>query len=219
MASKEVLHWRINIETLKSQTTRVQIWHSFSERATDLVYIYHLIIHSTEYSYYLLEAIKKVATMSSEHDYCPNTMCSLLPFGFVLLTSDLFHDLRWCLSPSKENARKLKEYYMAVLTPRLLPIPWPGLLFPLYAIYIFVGMCPDWINWSLFFLYIPLCEKYYRIKQGEMDCLRSWWLVIVIRVLMGILTYKGWGERGCRMIDYLDNFRAFMTYSHLFSSQ
>jgi len=43
--------------------------------------------------------------------------------------------------------------------------------------------------------------------------------VIVIRVLMGTLTYIGLGERGCRMIDYLDNFRAFMTYSHFHPSE
>ena len=151
--------------------------------------------------------------MASEDDYCPSAMCSILPVGFMLLVSDLLYDLRWCVSPSEQNARQLKDYYMTILTPRLLPLPWPGFLFPFYVIYVFVGVCPNWTGLSLFFLYIPICEKYYRIKRDEKNCLRGWWWIVAIRLLMGIVTYIGIVERGCQLTDYKDNVRGFILYS------
>jgi hypothetical protein len=146
-------------------------------------------------------------------DICPHAMCSLLPVGFVLIAFDSFHDLRWCLAPSANTERQLKEYYMKILTPRLSPIPFPGFLFPIYVIYVFVGVCPDWVGWSLFSLYVPLCKRYYSIKQGR-DDLGGWWKVVGIRVLMALLTYKGLDERGCRMMDYKDNFSTFVKQSN-----
>ena len=143
-------------------------------------------------------------------DTCPQAMCTLLPLGYLLLASDSFHDLRWCLTPSDHTGHKLKQYYNAILTPRLLPIPCPGFLFPLYVTWIFIGMCPDWVGWCLFACYIPLCRRYYNIKKGR-DDLRGWWTIVAIRVIMLALTYKGIELRGCRMGDYRDNLTAFVT--------
>ena len=164
-------------------------------------------------------------------DICPSAMCTFLPFGFVLLAMDSFHDLRWCLTPSPITEKQLKEYYINILTPRArtrtiqfqlpisiqLPIPipiiFPGFLFPLYVIYIFVGVCPDWIGWSLLALYVPLCIRYYRIQRGW-DNLGGWWMVVGIRVLMGLLTYRGLEERGCRHGDYTEHLSTFWDQQH-----
>lgn len=148
---------------------------------------------------------------------CPSAMCSLLPFGFVLLACDAYHDLRWCLAPSSATKHQLRQYYINILTPRLLPIPFPGFLFPLYVIYVFIGVCPDWIGWSMLALYIPLCKRYYSIKRGQ-DDLRGWWMVVGIRVLMAFLTYEGLIERGCQMKDYKHNFVTFMKEANESSS-
>jgi hypothetical protein len=145
----------------------------------------------------------------STSDVCPSAMCSLLPFGYVLLAIDSFHDLRWCLAPSVNTERQLKGYYTAVLVPRLLPIPYPGFLFPIYVTYVFLSVCPDHIGWCLFFCYIPLCRRYYRIVFGH-DDLEGWWIIVGIRVIMALLVYKGLDQRGCRMDDYKDNFSSFI---------
>ena len=145
--------------------------------------------------------------MSIPPEICPHAMCSLLPFGFVLLTSDCYHDLRWCLLPSDTTKEELKEYYMKILTPRLYP-PCPGFFFPMYVTYIFCGICPDWICWALFVLYIPLCKRYWSIAHGR-DDLDSWWYIVCIRMIMGILTYIAIQRRGCQMNDYRDDFNIY----------
>jgi hypothetical protein len=163
--------------------------------------------------------------MLGHHDVCPHAMCIFLPIGFILLAFDSYHDLRWCLQPSKTTANQLKWYYSTILTPRIAPIPCPGFLFPIYVIYFFLNVCPDWIGWSMFALYIPLCERYYRIiclekkrrergggdeeEDSNNDCLEGWWLVVGIRVGLAALTHQGIVERGCNIEEYSDDFGRF----------
>ena len=142
-------------------------------------------------------------------DVCPQTMCSLLPVGYVLLACDSYHDLRWCFTPSESTSRQLKKYYSTILTPRLLPMPFPGFLFPIWVIYIFLAECPDWIGWSMFALYVPLCKRYYAIKKKR-DDLSGWWQVLLIRVGLAVLTYKGIEQRGCDLLNYGEYFKLFM---------
>lgn len=144
-------------------------------------------------------------------------MCSLLPFGYVLLAFDSFHDLRWCLAPSVTTERQLKGYYSAILVPRILPVPFPGFLFPIYVIYVFLSICPDWVGWSLFACYVPLCKRYYKIIVSH-DDLNGWWMVVAVRVVMFLLTYKGLQLRGCRLSDYTDNFGNFMKHNEEYLS-
>lgn len=144
-------------------------------------------------------------------EVCPQAMCTLLPFGFLLLTFDLFHDLQYITNPSQSTERKLKSYYMNILTPKLW-LPWPGIFFPLYVIYIFVGICSDWVCYGLFLCYVPLCKRYYDIHKGR-DDLRSWWYVIAIRFIMALLTYKGLENRGCQLEEY-PNYVSIFLESH-----
>uniref|UniRef100_A0A7S1C084 Uncharacterized protein n=1 Tax=Corethron hystrix TaxID=216773 RepID=A0A7S1C084_9STRA len=152
--------------------------------------------------------------MMTSEETCPcAVMCSFLPFGLLLLAADSYHDLRWCLSPSEVNAKRLRRYYTTILTPRLKPIPCPGFFFPPLAIYIFLGMCPDWIGWSQFALFVPLSRKYYGIfkaKEGKYDDLRGWWGVVAIRVILVALTWRGIVERGCWVAQYGDNLKDYL---------
>ena len=82
----------------------------------------------------------------------------------------------------------------------------------LYVIYIFVGICSDWVCYGLFLCYVPLCKRYYDIHKGR-DDLRSWWYVIAIRFIMALLTYKGLENRGCQLEDY-PNYVSIFLESH-----
>lgn len=132
---------------------------------------------------------------------CRDPVCALLPMGFLLLAIDSYHDLQWCLRPSEKTAHQLRRYYSFILTPKFSPIPWPGFLFPVYVMYIFLYQCPDWVGWTMMALYMPLCHRYYRIEHDVK--LSGWWSVVIIRVGLAALTYQGLVERGC---DDLANF-------------
>ena len=128
-------------------------------------------------------------------DVCTNSVCAILPMGYILLAVDTYHDLQWCIRPSEKTAHQLRRYYSFILTPKFSPLPWPGFWFPIYVMYVFLYLCPDWIGWTMMALYIPLCRRYYRIEHDEN--LHGWWSVVIIRVGLAALTYRGLAERGC----------------------
>ena len=131
-------------------------------------------------------------------------MCLFLPVGYALLTTDLCFDLPWVLQPSQTTANTLRQYYTFILTPSLYS---PGYWLPLFAIYVFLGLCPSVLNWILFWLFVPIACRYYYILGHPTDPnyrwqLRHWWTIIVIRMVLYCVTYYNLKQRNCKWSDY-----------------
>lgn len=132
-----------------------------------------------------------------QEEHCSDTMCAFLPIGYMLLSADIVHDLSWCLFPSRKTREAVTNYYTNLLTPKLSPLPWPGYLFPSWAIFIFLRQCPDIYNYYTFLLYLPLIYRYWGILQQTDKTLGAWWTVILIRILLTIVTTLSFSNRGC----------------------
>ena len=134
-----------------------------------------------------------------EQEHCPDTMCAFLPLGFVLMSADAYHDLQWCFAPSPKTEQALRNYYTNLLTPTLKMgiVLWPGYLFPLYAIYVFLWQCPNMYNWYTFILYMPVAWRYFLILTGRDRRLAHWWTIPVIRIALTTVTIWNLQSRDC----------------------
>jgi hypothetical protein len=132
-----------------------------------------------------------------QQEHCPDTMCAFLPLGFVLQSIDIYHDLHWCLLPSGKTGEALRNYYTTLLTPKLLYLPWPGYLFPVYAFFVFLYQCPNLYNWYIFIQYLPLSWRYYLILSDQDKTLRNWWSVILLRLGLTVVTIFNLQSRNC----------------------
>ena len=149
-------------------------------------------------------------------EHCSDTMCLFLPLGYVLLTADLCVDLPWVLRPSPKTADTLRHYYNFILTPSIYS---PGYFWPVFATYVFLAQCPDFWNWTTFWLFVPISYRYYFILSDPRGRnfewqLRHWWTIIVIRIGLYIVTFYNLRNRGCQWSDYGDH--AVSLYERLF---
>ncbi len=135
----------------------------------------------------------------SEQEHCPDTMCAFLPLGFLLMSADAYYDLQWCFTPSPKTEQALRNYYTNLLTPALKMgiVPWPGYLFPLYAIYVFLWQCPNLYNWYIFILYMPVAWRYILILTGRDRRLSHWWTIPVLRIALTAVTIWNLQSRDC----------------------
>ena len=176
------------------------------DRIVSLYHYYLSLINQYNHQSIQSSTIKTImfdSILMEQQEHCPDTMCAFLPLGFILQTMDIYHDLAWCLFPSGKTGEALRNYYISLLTPTTFWSKWkyiplyPGYLFPLYAIFVFLYLCPTIYNWYTFFLYIPLMWRYYRIMSNQDKTLKGWWSVIVLRVLLTIVTIYNIQHRNC----------------------
>lgn len=132
-----------------------------------------------------------VTTDIADDEECRVTNFRLDILGLLLLISDSYFDLSWVMTPSRETATALRNYYTTLLTPtvRCYIFPYPGYLFPLFVIYKLCIQCPTHFNFMLLALFIPVSSRYVGILTCDpTEKLQHWWTIVALRMLLAIVT-------------------------------